>query len=286
MHRHAFRAMGTSVELLLDGSPNAGSRRALVATEREFQRLEGLLSRFREDSELSALNRRGALYAGPELVELVQAAVLARQETGGRFDATVHDALVAVGYDRSFDEMDSAVATCPPPLRCGGRISVDALTGFVELEPGFRLDLGGIAKGYAADRACTMLSACGPCLVDAGGDIAAWGRAWPVGVDTPDGVVTLELHDCGLATSGVDRRRWTTTDGAAHHLIDPATRKPAVTDLLRVTVVAATARESEVLAKTLFLAGSAGAAYEADARGTPAVLVTADGETILAGGLG
>jgi thiamine biosynthesis lipoprotein len=285
MERLAFRAMGTDIELLLDAPPSAESVLALARAEAEFVRLEALLSRFREGSELSALNRARVLYAGPELVEVTERALEARQRTHGRFDPTVHDALVAAGYDRTFEQVEGRVATTSAPARCGGGVSVDAATGRVELEPGFRLDLGGIAKGYAVDRACDLLAQAGPCLVDAGGDIAARGSAWPVGIETHHGTITVALADGALATSGIDRRRWETETGTAHHLIDPATGLPAETDLLRATVVATDAAEAEVLAKALFLAGADQAVAEADALAAPTVLVTQAGETLLAGGL-
>jgi FAD:protein FMN transferase len=131
-----------------------------------------------------------------------------------------------------------------------------------------------------------MLSSAAPALVDAGGDVVVRGRPWPVGVETPDGVLTLELCDSALATSGRDRRTWRVARHDAHHLIDPSTGEPADTDILTVTALGGTAAEAEVRATTLFLAGSAEAAVEeADAEGVPAVIVTDDGRMLLAGGL-
>jgi FAD:protein FMN transferase len=286
MLRHGFRAMGTQIELLLDARSAGG---LFEAGEREFHRLEAVLSRFRPDSELSRLNGERALHVGPELAELVPLALAARWSTGGRFDPTVHDALVAAGYDRTFELVaagrgGSGSATVAPP-RCGGRVEVDGT--LVALEEGFSLDLGGIAKGWAADRVLAMLSSAGPALVDAGGDVVGGGRAWPVGVETSWGTITLELQDGALATSGRDRRVWRRNGrGDAHHVIDPATGEPAEGDLLTVTAAARTATEAEVRAKSLFLSGSAAdAAAEADEEGQPAVLVTRDGRTVICGGL-
>ena len=222
--------MGTEIELLLEAT--ATTRRSAEA-EDEFRRLESLLSRFQPDSELSRLNRAGELSVGPELLELAELAVAARERTAGRFDPTVHDAVAAAGYDRSFELIDGSggrPAAARP--RCGGRVGVDRAAARVTLEPGYRLDLGGIAKGWAADRVLALLREAGPALVNAGGDVAVAGRPWPVGVDTPDGTITLELDRGGLATSGRDRRRWRQQGQERHHLIDPATALPAEGDLL------------------------------------------------------
>jgi thiamine biosynthesis lipoprotein len=165
-------------------------------------------------------------------------------------------------------------------------VRVDRARSTVALEPGYRLDLGGIAKGWTADRILKTLATFGPALVNAGGDIAASGAAWPVGLETATGTLTLELGDGGLATSGRDRRRWTQDGRRRHHLIDPATAAPADGDLLTVTAAAGSASEAEVLATSLFLAGSVErAAAEADAGPVPAVLVGAGGRVRLAGGL-
>jgi thiamine biosynthesis lipoprotein len=275
--------MGTQIELFLQARAPEG---VIREAEHEFRRLELVLSRFRPDSELSRLNRARTMRVGPELAEVVRLAVDARETTRGRFDPTVYNAVVSAGYDRSF-ELIEAESTCAshvgvPP--CLGRIEIDG--DLVVIEAGFGLDLGGIAKGWAADRVCAMLSSAGPALVDAGGDLVGAGRTWPIGVSTPARTITLGLRDGALATSGRDRRRWIRDGNEAHHLIDPATGAPANGDVLTVTVAAGTAAEAEVLAKALFLSGGAErAAREADAVDLPAVIVARDGRTLLAGGL-
>jgi thiamine biosynthesis lipoprotein len=276
--------MGTEIELLVESVAAAD---ALARAELEFHRLEALLSRFREDSELSRLNRNGAIEAGADLRRVVELALAARTRTHGRFDPTVHDALVRAGYDRSFELLPRAAPASNTLLlsqpRAGGDVRIEDAR--IELERGTRLDLGGIGKGYAAERAAELLALAGPCLVNAGGDIATRGGRWPVGVATADGSITLELGDAGLATSGRDRRTWERNGRALHHLIDPETGEPAESDLLRVTAVARDAIDAEVLATSLFLAGAERALEEADEDQIPAVLVTADGRTLLAGGL-
>lgn len=282
IERRSFRAMGTDVELIVRDN---SAPQALEDAEQEFHRLEALLSRFREDSELSRLNRDGAIEAGPDLRRVVQLALEARARTGGRFDPTVHDALVRAGYDRTFDDvpLEGAALRAPAPATAG---AVRVRGERVELDRGVRLDLGGIGKGYAVERAADLLAQAGPCLVNAGGDVAVRGGTWPVGLEVATGSITLELDAGGIATSGRDRRRWRRGGRELHHLIDPRTGAPSESDLLRVTVVADDAVEAEVAAKSLFLAGAAQALAEAEACRIPAVLVTADGRTLFAGGLG
>ena len=284
--RRTFNAMGCTVELILDGAAT-GVEAALAAAEREIYRLERMLSRFLPTSELSQLNAAGTLEAPPELVEVTRLAVDACERTGGRFDPTGHDAVVAAGYDRTFEEIAPDGPAISPGAACGGRVTIAGST--IEIEPGYRLDLGGIAKGYAADRACALLADTGPCVVNAGGDLAIHGTPeqglWPVAVEVPGAPLTLGLSSGALATSGRDHRRWRRGGAEFHHLVDPATGLPAVTSLVRVTVFADSAVGAEVAAKALLLVGEQAARIEADARGIPAVLVTDNGRVVLAGGL-
>lgn len=280
MERRTFRAMGTDIELIVD--PTDGAVEALDAAEAEFHRLETILSRFREDSQLSRLNRAGAIEACPDLLRVTELSLAAREQTDGRFDPTVHDAVVVAGYDRTFESILPDGPALGPSV-CGGVVRV--AYGRIELEDGVRLDFGGIGKGYAADRAAELLATAGPCLVNAGGDIAVRDGAWPVAVQTGNGSLTLELTSGALATSGRDRRRWRRGGREFHHLIDPATGTPAGGDLVRATVVASDAVTAEVWAKALFLSGGEGGAAEADALRLPSVFVSMDGTTRLAGGL-
>jgi thiamine biosynthesis lipoprotein len=278
MIRRTFGAMGTDVELIVQADRAEGE---LAAAEAEFHRLERLLTRFDPGSELSRLNENRFIEAGTDLVEVVELALAGREATGGRFDPTVHDALVEAGYDRTFDELPGDGPAPAAGSPCGGTVRVNG--NMIELEDGVRLDLGGIGKGYAAEKAATILAAAGPCLVNAGGDIALRDIGWTIAVQPQ---LTLELEGGGLATSGRDRRAWQRDGRELHHLIDPATGEPAACDLLRATVVAPDAIQAEIWAKALFLAGSHAAAAEADAQRLPCVLVTRSGEIRLAGGLG
>jgi len=290
MLRRAARAMGTRMELLLvpDGD-GRDPERVLDEAFAEIVRIEELASRFRPGSELSRLNAAGSLVVSVDLLRLIGLALALREVTGGRFDPTVHAAVVAAGYDRTFDEVPRTGPSPRPAAPGGGRVDVDPRTGRVTLAPGVGLDLGGVAKGWAADRAADVLGTAGACLVNAGGDIAVRGRLdgapWPIGITRGDGPATLGLERGGLATSGVDRRHWLRGGRRMHHVIDPATGRPSETDLVRVTTVAADAAHAEAWATALLVSGSVRAGAEAQARGLPAVLVRADGVTTDVGGV-
>ncbi len=289
MIRERFRAMGTSMEILLEAPDTPRARAAIAAGRAEIARLEGILSRFRPDSELSRLNARRRGRVGPDLLRLLGAALDLRRRTGGRFDPTVGRALAAAGYDRDFASVRDDPRPAPPPAPAGGVVVLDRRGRWALLGPGIDVDLGAIAKGDAADRACALVAAAGPCLVNAGGDVVVSGPRgegpWPVAVATHDGELVLDLVRGALATSGVDRRRWTRAGRTLHHAIDPRTGASAPTDLLRATAVAPTGAEADAIATALLVAGGDGARRLADAWSVPAALVGADGATVLAGGL-
>jgi FAD:protein FMN transferase len=285
-----FSAMGTTVELLLEAADGRPARAAIARARAEFARLEGLLSRFRPDSELSALNRERRMRVGSDLARVLDAALALRRRTGGRFDPTVGRALRDCGYDRTFGEVARDDPRPAPAGAPGSRVvAIDRATGWVALGAGVDLDLGAIAKGDAADRACALLAEAGPCLVNAGGDLtvsgARAGGPWTVAVDAPGRGIALDLERGALATSGVDRRRWRRGGRPMHHAIAPASGLPAATDLVRASAVAATCAEADALATALLVAGSHDGRRLADDWCVPAALVGSDGSLTLAGGL-
>jgi thiamine biosynthesis lipoprotein len=135
----------------------------------------------------------------------------------------------------------------------------------ITLPFGVGLDFGGVAKGWAAHQAMKRSQSKCPALIDAAGDIAisgprADGSPWQIGIADPfhpgQEIETLYLNECGVATSGKDRRRWTRNGILQHHIIDPLTNQPAETDLLTVTVVAPDVMQAEARAKAAFILGS------------------------------
>jgi thiamine biosynthesis lipoprotein len=280
--------MGTTVQVVVVGGAPAlvDHAQALVGS------CEARWSRFRPDSELSALNQGTGVpvLVSPETLALVRYARDAWYATGGRFDPTVHDAVVAAGYDRSFAEVvrrRRPVAGGPArPAPGAAGIVVDEVVGAVTVPAGIRLDLGGIAKGFTADLVTGAIIEAGAagCALNVGGDLRVRGTApgggrWRVELMCPGAEVTVpvELVEGAVCTSTRLRRRWPTTTGAAHHLIDPATGRPTASGLASVSVVAARAAQAEVLAKAAFIAGPDEAPRLLAERGATGLLVTDDG---------
>lgn len=251
--------MGTTATItLVDGAPHL-----LDDAVAELRRLDGMWSRFRPSSELCRLNARRSMVVSPETVQLIAAALDGWWSTSGLFDPSVLDALEAAGYDRSFEALGGQVVGRPgiPSPGCAD-VSVDVDTNRVSLPPGVRLDLGGVAKGFAADRVAASVMAAGAAgvAVSVGGDVRVMGLApdgedsWPIAVERPDGTAgpTLEVTG-GIVTSSLHRRRWSTSAGAAHHLIDPRTGRPSTATRVQVTVIAPSASTAEILATALLL---------------------------------
>jgi thiamine biosynthesis lipoprotein len=235
--------------------------------------IEAALSRFRPGSELNALNAdpRAAVPASPLLRRTVAAANWAAARSGGLVDATLLGALERYGYEGSWDatrraDIDAALAAAPPrrPARPArwheeGGLTIDA-EGRVVRTPGVRLDPGGIAKGMAADLAAAALPVGVQYAISCGGDVAVGGgKGWEVAVRSARSdaeVHRLRVRTGGVATSGIAARIWQRPDGSyAHHVLDPATGRPAWTGLVAATAVADGALDAEVLAKSALLSG-------------------------------
>jgi thiamine biosynthesis lipoprotein len=154
--------------------------------------------------------------------------------------------------------------------------------GSVFLPEGCGIDLGGFAKGWTVDLAEKRMDGCRSWIINAGGDLLTRGAGpdsdgWVVGIEDPfsqgNDLAKVRLTDAALATSSTMRRRWTTQDGPAHHLIDPRTQRPSDSALVSVSVVAQTVARAEVLAKMLLLIGKAGALGYAESHAAPALLI-------------
>ncbi len=271
MQQTQFQAMGCTFTVVVDSdSPTATA--ALRWARKRFTRLEDKLSRFRPHSDLNALNRRagqGSTRIGHTLWQALQHAIRLAELSNGLVTPTVGAALIAAGYDRDFQSLqpsESTDARIPThsPVPDWRQIVCDARRRKVALPANMQLDLGGSAKGWAAAHLAQQLGRRFPTLVDAGGDIAISGprrngAPWPVAVADPrasdEDLELLMVRRGGIATSGVDYRRWQRHGSWQHHLIDPRTGAPAETNLLAVTVIAPTLALAELAAKVVLLVG-------------------------------
>ncbi|MBI5879400.1 MAG: FAD:protein FMN transferase [Chloroflexi bacterium] len=268
MHRLPFRAMGCEMLAIVDGDGEATA--ALDNVPAWFESWEQAFSRFRAHSDLNRLNAHAGQWVpvGDALWEVVQAAIESAHATQGIVTPLVLGALVAAGYDRSFEFLAVAGAVsfaAPANVPDWRDLDWDARQHALRVPAHAGLDLGGTAKGWAADQTVARLATVGPALMDAGGDIAvngpqADGEPWPIAVDIAGAgsaaPTMVMLRSGGVATSGRDYRQWVKNGQPQHHLIDPRTGRPAETDVLTATVVAPSAREAEAAAKVMLILGS------------------------------
>lgn len=305
---HRFRAMNTEVQLVIASEEEERAGVAASEIEAMFAETERALSRFLPESELSALNRSAGrpFRASPLLLQAVAQALAAARETDGLFDPTVLNALVAAGYDRSFELLDSkrelAFSPSPtPPVPLSARPSVswqdvvvDWRSGTITLPLWAGMDLGGIGKGWTVDRAVGILRSFRNFVVDAGGDIYAAGTQgdgspWTVGIEDPADsgrdLAVLAVRDQAIVTSTVSRRRWLHDGREQHHLIDPRTGRSADTGVVSVTVIAGSVAQAETLAKAALLLGPQHGVGFLETHGVQGVLVLGGGGVELTPGL-
>jgi thiamine biosynthesis lipoprotein len=262
-----FRSMGCHMLAALDAEQDVST--TLEQVPGWFEEWEQALSRFRPDSELSRLNRSNgaAFHASPALWQVLKLSLRMEKESGGLITPLVLDALETAGYSRSFDLLDAASQDFGVDTLSMGTVDdirMDEGTRTVQLPEGFRLDLGGVAKGWSAHQAMLKLKKWGPALMDSGGDIATSGpllngSAWQVAVADPaadqPAAALIGLNGQGVATSGQDYRRWLSGGVWQHHLIDVRTGMPSQTDVLTATVIAPTVMDAEAAAKQVFFLG-------------------------------
>lgn len=273
MRELRFWAMGCQMAVLLEAEGPA-AQTVLEAVPEWFATWENVLSRFRADSELTKLNQHSGHWTQVShvLAEVLRVALEMAESSDGLVTPTILTALEAAGYTHPYEIMQRAGADLATPSGEDGsaapapdwraiRIEGD----WVALPAGVRVDLGGVAKGWAAEQVANRLAEFGPCLVDAGGDIVVRGprrdgEPWVIGVMDPmardQDLALLALEQGAVATSGRDYRRWLRSGRHFHHLIDPRTGRPAETDVLTATAFAPTGPEAEMAAKVMLLLGS------------------------------
>lgn len=286
-----FDVMGTWAHVVLVG----GDIALLEDARSRLETLDALWDRFDSGSDIARLNEADgeAVKVSAETQLLVGLAVQAWDESGGRFDPTVLDALLAAGYDRADAPADPRTrrrSPGHPTPGCDG-IVVDVTAGTVTVPRGVHIDVDGIAKGLAADltaQAAIEAGVDGVC-VNVGGDLRLMGLppredGWVIDVATPDGSSTLgsiRLFEGAVATTSRATRTWGQAHAREHHIIDPLTGGPASSGLLAASVVVEEGWRAEVLATTVFLSGADATMRLLDEHDAAGLLVADDG-TLLA----
>lgn len=256
--------------------------------------VEARLTRFDAASDLCALNADPdeVVRVHPLVGAFVAAAAAAGHRSAGLVDATLGDRIVAAGYAGHWAGFTAPLAAAladaparhpagPSPAAAWRRLWASPDRTRVRRPRGVELDSGGIGKGLAADLIAATLAG-RRLVVDIGGDIvvdAGGGPPLEVLVEhplRPEPAHRLRLARGAVATSGIHRRLWRGDDGMpAHHLLDPATGRPAWTGLLAATAIGRTAVEAEALAKAALLGGPRGGRRVLAAQG--GVLIAEDG---------
>jgi len=307
-HDLLFDAMGSHVRLLI-GEPGPGMDPAPAAAEdarRFVAEFDAALSRFKPESELSALNAdpRERVPASALLRRAVRAGLQAAELSDGLVDPTLVGEIESAGYVASRagiegEPLAAALAEAPSqrparprPDESWQQIQVDDEAGTISRPPGVRFDTGGTGKGLAADLIAERLRGYSRFVVDCGGDIRIGGAdalvsPYEVFVEHPlsgERAFVLKLGGGAVATSGLNVRIWRDETGrCAHHLLDPATGEPAWTGLIGATALGDTAVEAETLAKAALLSGPEGGRKALAERG--GMLVHDDGRVEAAGPL-
>ena len=273
-----FTALGGPCEVLADTRDPAVARGLVAEAREEALRIERKFSRYRTDSVVHRIHQSAGapVEVDDETAGLLDYAALCHEESGGLFDITSGVLRRVWTFDgKSRAPAPGAVASLLPRV---GWTRVTWERPRLTLPAGMEIDLGGIGKEYAVDRAAARLAARSPCafLVNLGGDLYAsgprsGGRPWIVGVDDPERTgeaVThrIELPRGGLATSG-DARRWVMHEGRRlGHILDPRTGWPVEGAPRAVTVLAPTCLEAGTLATFAILQGPNARAF-LEARG-------------------
>lgn len=272
LYKEVLRLMGNRFEITVASGNEAWARGRIAAAIREIQRIEAMLTTFRDDSETAAVNAMAGIApvkVSQEFFQLVERSIKISGLTQGAFDITYG------GIDKSLWNFDTGMTSLPDPavarqsvrLINYKNVLLDATHGTVMLkEKGMRIGFGGIGKGYAADKARQLLQSQGveSGIVNAAGDLTCWGAQpdgspWTIGIADPDQArqpfSALRISNMSIATSG-NYEKYATINGKRYaHTIDPATGLP-VTGVKSVTILCPSAELADAMATPVMVMGA------------------------------
>ena len=290
--------MGTRIVVELWARQHAAGERAIDAVMAEMRRIDFAMSTYKPASEVSRVNARaakGPVKISKELFDLLGTALEYSRITGGAFDITYASVGFMYDFRARLRPTEQQIADALPAVNYHHLLLNRATRTVRFSQVGVRIDLGGIAKGYAVDCGIHILQRLGikHALVSAGGDSRIigdrFGKPWIVGIRHPDRkdevIARLPLVDTAISTSG-DYERYYDEDGVRyHHIIDPRTGHSA-SAVRSATILAATATRSDGLSKTAFVLGAEAAIKIYEGLGdVDAILVQPDGKVLYTKGL-
>ncbi len=294
----SLRAIGTTASVVVEDVDLADAALGLLAVD--LADLDEACSRFRPDSELRQVELHGQgrpVPVGPLLFAALDAAAGVAVRTAGIVDPTIGSALVELGYDRDYDELDGRddVPAVPPrPAPGWWQVRLDPAARTVTVPAGVHVDLGSTGKAFAADRSAQRIAEALGCgvLVNLGGDVAVAGPAptggWGVGIASrsqtapADADEVVAVHAGGLASSGTTARTWTRAGRTLHHIVDPWTGEVAPSTWALASVLAPTCLEANGWSTAAIVWGE-DAPGNLAAHGVAARLVAPDGTVVRVG---
>jgi thiamine biosynthesis lipoprotein len=298
VERSVDGTMGTRIHVELWAGTRAAGEADIDAVMREMRRIDFAMSTYKPTSEVSRVNARAArapLRISRELFDLLGTAVEYSRITEGAFDITYASVGFMYDFHRRLKPTEAQIEAALPAVNYRN-LELDPKRRTIHFtRDGVRIDLGGIAKGYAVDRGIAILQARGirHALVSAGGDSRIigdrFGKPWIVGIRHPDHkeqvIARIPLVDTAISTSG-DYERYFDENGVRyHHIIDPATGRPA-SKVRSATILAPTATRTDGLSKTAFVLGPEAALQIYDGlEDVDAILVAPDGRVLYSKGL-
>ncbi len=258
--------------------------------------VDAACNRFDPDSEISRLNRHhdGPFAISATFESALEAALRASDATDGLCDPTVLPALLALGYDRDYDELatlPNVVATTPVPALGRGAITLDRENHTVTLAPLCQLDLGASAKALVVDEVANDVAPFGGVVVELGGDVAVRGRGptgpWVIGVaeslDITGREPRVSIGDGAIATSSSTTRTWRVGERIVNHIVDPRTGSFAQSTYAVATISASSCVIANAFATAALLWGE-DAGYYISQAGWSGRLVRHDGTVEYVGG--
>jgi thiamine biosynthesis lipoprotein len=290
--------MGTRCAVELWSEDPVKGEAAISSVFDDMKRIDRLMSTWKEDTEISKVNREGSQHPvkiSQELFRLLQVSVEYSELTHGAFDITYASVGYLYDFKKGVHPDQKAIDKALPGINWRHMVLDAKKTTVFFTRPGMRIDLGGIAKGYSVDRGIEILQKQGitRAMVNAGGDTRIlgdrFGKPWVVGVRDPDHegkvFLRLPLTDTAFSTSG-DYERYFDEDGKRfHHIIDPKTGDSA-RKVRSVTIISGTATRTDALTKSVFIMGAEeGIAFINTLPDVDAVAVAPDGKVTYSRGL-